>query len=250
MKILPHVGFWLGVVTLLTVIFGRSYQSYIESFYFVCMLLPISIGTTYMFNYVLVPRYLLRKRYFKFSLYCLYLLIISLNLEMYVITGAFIILAEYNYANMNPVTTDVFVLTLSLYFVVFGAAFVRLVKYYYKDQKSLFEVSNELEKTKVRYLTIKENRKNSRVAIDSINYVESLSDYVKIHTNLTPPIITKEKISKMADKLPAEFIRCHRSYLINKRKVLSFKSDTIKIDDKELPIGRSYKESTLAKLKE
>jgi hypothetical protein len=58
------------------------------------MLLPVAVGTSYSFNYFLVPRYLLKKRYKKFSLYLAYLLIVSTWLEMWVITGSFILLAD------------------------------------------------------------------------------------------------------------------------------------------------------------
>jgi len=185
MKITKHILFWICIIGLLTIIFGRSYISMTESFYFVCLLLPVIVSTAYFFNYFLVPRYLFTRKYLLFSLYSVYLLIISLNLEMMVITLAFIILAEYNYVNMNPVTADVSILTIALYFVVLFFSFIRLVRYYLNNQNEISRYKVEIEKSALQTISIKENRRNRLVTLDQVKYVESLSDYVKIHLQFT-----------------------------------------------------------------
>lgn len=248
MKVIHHIGFWLTVLFVLTAAFGRSYHSVIESFYFVSLLLPVVIATAYFFNYFLVPRYLFKKRYARFILYFFYLLIISLNLEMYVITLAFIVLANYNYANMNPITTDIFVLTLTLYCVVFGLAFVRLVRFYLDKQEKLNEVSDELRKTENKYLVVKENRKNRKISLEEIIYIESLSDYVRFNLDNQRSITSKDKISKLERELPGHFIRIHRSFIINKIKPLSFNSESVQVGEISLPIGRSYRKSVQSAL--
>lgn len=248
MKISRHVIFWIIVILLLTFIFGRSYRGYTESFHFVSMLLPVIVGTTYYFNYFLVPKYLFRKKYFKFVLYCIYLLIISLNFEMIVITTAFIVLAEYNYANMNPITTDAFVLVITLYFVVLSLAFLRLVRFYFRGQKSLNQVETELEKSSQKYLVVKENRKNKQIRLDSIDYLESLGDYVRIHSSHGEKTVTKEKISNLDNRLPNNFIRVHRSFIVNKNKISTFNRDCLIINEMELPISRTYKIAAVSSL--
>ncbi len=246
MKVLKHVLFWIFIVGLLTFVFGRSYYEFYESFYFVCMLLPVVLGTTYFFNYFLVPRYLLKKKYFKFILYSTYLLIISLNLEMYVMTATFIIMAEYKYANMNPLTTDVFILTVTLYLVVFGLSFVRLVRFYFHNQEFIREYEDKLEKSQQSHLVVKENRKNVPIPLDDITYIESLGDYVKIQTKQDRTILTKEKISTLHSNLPEDFIRIHRSIIVNKNFLTSFNKEFVFISETQLPISRSYKKEVLS----
>jgi DNA-binding LytR/AlgR family response regulator len=94
-------------------------------------------------------------------------------------------------------------------------------------------------------LHIKSGHRNLRVPADTILYMESLKDYVKIHTT-TGPITTKYKISEMeADLENASFLRIHRSYIINLRHLDAYTASHIEIGATELPIGESYKEYVL-----
>lgn len=79
-----------------------------------------------MFSDYLVPRYLLQKKYFKFTLYTLYTVIVSINLEILVIVLAFVILANYQYDHMIPATKNVFSLAITMYFIVLIKAFIHL----------------------------------------------------------------------------------------------------------------------------
>ena len=76
---------------------------------------------------------------------------------------------------------------------------------------------------------------------DEITYVESLADYVKIVKSDGDTVITKEKISAIADKLPDLFIRIHRSFIINTAAINSFTKESIVIKDQTFPISRTYK---------
>jgi len=53
----------------------------------------------------------------------------------------------------------------------------------------------------------------------------------------------------MADKLPETgFMRIHKSFIVSLTKIEAFTSHTIEVPGKELPIGRSYKNSVLEAL--
>jgi DNA-binding LytR/AlgR family response regulator len=68
---------------------------------------------------------------------------------------------------------------------------------------------------------------------------------VKIHTK-SGLILTKQQISSFEEKLPPEqFIRIHRAYIIGVQYIKAFTAETIEVLQHELPIGRSYKNSTL-----
>jgi len=64
-----HIAYWIFVILVLSRAFGFSWGNNTAAFFFVCMLLPIVLGTSYFFNYVLVPQYYLKKRYTKFAFY-------------------------------------------------------------------------------------------------------------------------------------------------------------------------------------
>lgn len=236
-----HIIFWIVIIILLTIVFGNIFESFVLSFYFVAMLLPVAVGTSYFFNSFLVPHYLLKKRYRKFTLYFIYLLIISLNLEMWVITSAFVLLADYNYADLNPVVTNIFVLAIIIYFVVFLKAFLLLIKRSYATQKKTKLLKYEKNKFLKGYLTVRADRQQAKILFEDIHYIESMGDYVKIITELDEPVITRERISHIIKELPETFLRIHRSFIVNSQKVAYFSKTEIEVSGTTLPISRTYK---------
>ena len=245
MKVFSHTLFWIIIVALLTLMFGSSYENYVEPFLFVSMLLPAIAGTAYFFNYYLVPRYLFEKRTFRFILYSCYLLIISLYLEMVVVIVAFILLARYRYDHMVPLAADIPFLAVILYGIVFLYGFTMLARKSLVSQKKIQELEEEKNKQEDAFLLVRAQRKTNRISLDDIEYLESLGDYVKIHTSSFSPITTKEKISKLETKLPDSFLRIHRSYIINSKKIFSYNKERIQIKKTNLPISRTYKKSVL-----
>lgn len=237
--------FWLLILVLLTLLFTRSYGDWRESFYFVSMIMPVVVGTAYFFNYHLVPKFLLVKRYFLFGLYTVYLIIVSLFLEMVAITVAYIFLANYRYDNMSPITSDPFVLAGIVYGIVFMFSFIRLTRQLKEKEHQVNDLQQEQRKQKVGSIVIRSNRKNVQLAYNNILYVESLSDYVKIYLSDGRHLITKEKISTLNELLPDQFIRIHRSYLVNRNKIESYNKESIQLNGGELPISRSYKQKVM-----
>ena len=99
------------------------------------------------------------------------------------------------------------------------------------------------------FIYVKENKKVIKLHLNDINYVEGLSEYVQIHTT-NKRIITKTSMTNMQNKLPDEgFIRIHKSFIVSMGKIEAFTSHSIDVPGKELPIGRSYKNSVLEALK-
>jgi DNA-binding LytR/AlgR family response regulator len=97
-------------------------------------------------------------------------------------------------------------------------------------------------------INIRADRKNFPVVPDEILFIESLDDYVKIHTK-DKVLVTHENISTLEAKLPnSEFVRIHRSYLIAIQHITSFTSEFIEITGKQLPFGRAYKQIALKRL--
>jgi DNA-binding LytR/AlgR family response regulator len=98
------------------------------------------------------------------------------------------------------------------------------------------------------HIYLNANKKFIKLEFDAITYVESMKDYVKIHLS-DKSVVTKETISSFSVKLPAEFLRIHRSFIVNTKKVTAFTKVDVEINETELPIGSSYKESVMAFLK-
>jgi len=235
-----HISYWVLIIIILTAIFGRSWQSNIAAFYFVSMLLPIVIGTSYFFNYFLVPKYFLTKKYLKFSLYIFYLVIISLYLEMIVLMISFIYFAEFNINALDINSSNTILLGVILYLLVFVWSFFLMGKQLKEKQILIQELLDSQKRNENSYLEIISNRKTRKVNYSEIVYIESLSNFIHIITK-SESINSKEKISKIETRLPDNFIRIHRSFIVNKDKITAISYNEISVENKNLNIGRSYR---------
>jgi DNA-binding LytR/AlgR family response regulator len=167
---------------------------------------------------------------------------------MLVITLSLILIANYNYAELDPKTSDIFFLTIVLYFFVFLNTIIILLQKYFKEQEKKRELEVEKNTQKKGHLIVRSERKNTIILFDSIEYIESLGNYIKIFTSLDKIIVSKEKISSLSEQLPDYFLRIHRSYIINRNKIESYTKDWITIDENRLPLSRKYKEGVLQQL--
>ena len=92
---------------------------------------------------------------------------------------------------------------------------------------------------------IKTDYKVIKIAVSDIRYVEGMSEYLKIHLEGQPkPVVTLLSMKKMEEFLPPTFMRIHRSYIINLKKILEVNKNRVILDaDTYLPVGDNYKEA-------
>lgn len=120
-------------------------------------------------------------------------------------------------------------------------------KYYQMNQEDIQVVPGNSADKSVddAFIYVKENKKVVKVYLSEIKYIEGLSEYVQVYTDKRK-IITKTSMSQMEEKLPAEnFLRIHKSFIISVNKIEAFTANTIEVQGKELPIGRSFKNAVL-----
>jgi len=98
------------------------------------------------------------------------------------------------------------------------------------------------------HMYVNANKKHIKIGFDDILYIESIKDYIRIHL-ANSNVVTKESISNFETKLPAEFLRIHRSFIVNTSKITAFTKVDIEIETREIPIGASYKEKVITFLK-
>lgn len=98
------------------------------------------------------------------------------------------------------------------------------------------------------FFYVNENKRMVRINMENIIYIESLRDYVRIVTT-QKKVITHQHLSDFEAKLPSDrFMRIHRSIIVAVDKIQSFTSSLIDVGEKELPVGRNYKENVQQKL--
>src|SRR4051812_3291033 len=152
-----HVFFWMAVLAFYVVFFGRRNSNYVQTFFFVSLLMPVTIATTYFLNYYLLPRYLMKERYGFFVLYFLYTLIGSLFLEMMVAMLTFVVMAEVRIREMSPASFDVFFMLTSLLMVVFFGVAIKLLLHWRTAEQDYQKLISDKIETELRFLKIQLN---------------------------------------------------------------------------------------------
>jgi len=98
------------------------------------------------------------------------------------------------------------------------------------------------------HLFLKVDKKFIKVLIADILFIESLKDYVRVHTR-DSAYITYQSLTEITDKLPADnFARVHRSYTIALDKINGIDGNCVDIAGKLIPVSRENRPDVFRKL--
>ena len=112
----------------------------------------------------------------------------------------------------------------------------------YRNRNATPIVQEATKSSATEYIYFNINRTQHKVQLSDILYIESLKDYVRIHTS-TDRLVVKGNIGSLLKKLPLDqFLRIHRSFAIAIAHIKAYNQSQININGKELPIGISYRE--------
>ena len=96
-----------------------------------------------------------------------------------------------------------------------------------------------------QFVFVPVDKKNVKICLNEIVFIESKRDYVLIKT-LNKEVITHQTLTYMEERLPnPSFIRVHRSFIINTEMIESWSNNEIELPDIQIPIGRTYKREAL-----
>jgi len=111
-----------------------------------------------------------------------------------------------------------------------------------KKAQDFFNYQNQKENDS-QFLFVRADYSLVKINIAHILYIEGLDDYLKIHIENQKTIVTRITMKSMLEKLPKNFIRTHRSFIVPLNRIESIRNKTIAIADVEIPIGASYEEN-------
>ena len=87
-----------------------------------------------------------------------------------------------------------------------------------------------------------------RLFFDDILYVEGMKDYVKVHSS-GDVLSVAMNLSSISEKLPRDnFIRVHKSFIVNKKKITRLDNLELFLGEQAIPIGGSFREALEEKL--
>jgi len=98
------------------------------------------------------------------------------------------------------------------------------------------------------HIFIKSEYRIQKVDLADIHYISALRDYIAVHT-VTGKILSLESMRNMEELLPVQqFIRIHKSYIINRDRIEYIERGRVVINKEYLPIGDTYREKLMARL--
>ncbi len=240
MKINFDFIYWSCLCIMLFCIFNLRELTLVQTFYFTSSLLPLSIFTSNFFSNFLVSKYLLKNRVSLFILYSVYTVIISLYLEILIIYFSLLVFQYFQIETKLLLTADILLLAFLIYLSIIIRAFIEIIKNYNHQSTIITELKEAKVKNEQHEITIKVSRRNQIIKLDNLIYIESLGDQLKYFCE-DAEFINRDKISKVQNLLPDNFIRIHRSFIINKSFVETYRSDFVITRGIEIPISRTYR---------
>jgi DNA-binding LytR/AlgR family response regulator len=134
-------------------------------------------------------------------------------------------------------------------YLVKPISFPRFMKALEKIAKTAAkEPSTAQDPTSKDHLFLKVDKKFIKVLIADILFIESLKDYVRVHTR-DSAYITYQSLTEITDKLPADnFARVHRSYTIALDKITGIDGNCVDIAGKLIPVSRENRPDVFRKL--
>jgi len=124
--------------------------------------------------------------------------------------------------------------------ITFDRFFVSIEKF-----KQLQTPKKEIKTINDNHVFVTSGSKNIKIVFDEILYIESLKDYITIHLESGKSHHIKQNISVFEKVLDYNFVRIHRSYIIQTKKLTAYSKNEVEINFVEIPIGNSYKENWL-----
>ena len=120
--------------------------------------------------------------------------------------------------------------------------------------KNLIDFNTNSQKESIRatasHLFVKSDYKLIRIELDDIRYIESQHEYIKIHLVNNKPVMTQLSMKSIEEQLPSDrFMRVHRSFIVNLKRVSVVERNRIVFDGKVyIPVSEQYKENFQAYL--
>jgi DNA-binding LytR/AlgR family response regulator len=117
----------------------------------------------------------------------------------------------------------------------------------YKVAKTNQQETNQKihSESKKEFVLVKSGSEIHKINLNDIQYIEGTGNYISFITS-TKKILSLMNMKEVIELLPKyEFVRVHKSYIISMRHIDLIERSQIRINNKTIPIGSSYKEEFL-----
>lgn len=105
------------------------------------------------------------------------------------------------------------------------------------------------DESKQHFLTIRHEGRLHRINQSSISYLKAYDNYCYIITN-TKTYLVPHTLKHISEQLQGnDFVKAHRSYVVNLKHILSVDKNTISLNNDSIPVSASQKSLVVSKLK-
>lgn len=154
------------------------------------------------------------------------------------------------YKNISQNTKVIFTTAYSDYAV--DAFSVNAVDYLLKPfsferfKTAVEKVKDNSETSEVKHLSIRADYKLHKINFDTIQLIEGLDDYIRIHLKDSTKITARSSMKSIMEKLSEkDFIRVHRSFIVPVSDIKTIVNKNIHIAEFIIPIGETYKDDVM-----
>ena len=228
MKYLIAIGCWMVEVLLLTTILVSMDYTFMQAMMLASMFLPVLLAMKYFLPQVKLERTCKSIA----GIVCLFLSLLVLEYLLLMCCHSWMMSYGDNMPSvlLNPVFL---ILILAVLFVLDTSVGKKLDQHFGKTPKSITFISD---------------RKNVTLQTEQILYVESNDAETWVHTLDGQRYRNKTNISQWEQILEDDFLRTHRSFLVNIHQVTKAEPGSLQLGDITIPVSRKYKEVVAAKL--
>jgi len=131
--------------------------------------------------------------------------------------------------------------------ISFARFFKAIEKFLEQQQVSVTATKVNKDTSRNDYVFVRKDRKQVKVFFESVLYVQSVKDYIKIVTQDGDHLI-KQSLAVFKESLDNRFMQSHRSYIVNVEKITAYTNQDMEIGELEIPIGKSYRSSVRERL--
>jgi DNA-binding LytR/AlgR family response regulator len=98
-----------------------------------------------------------------------------------------------------------------------------------------------------QFLFIKDKGVYQKVLIQDILYIQSSSEYVTIYTKAKRTMLYSS-MDGMLKRLPANFVRVHRSFIVNLHAIEKVNGNMVEINNKSISVSKTYQQELMGHL--
>ncbi|MDO1500910.1 histidine kinase [Winogradskyella maritima] len=234
-----HLLLWLSVLAFFVLVFDADNTVDSDVFYFSLFLMPVTIGTTYVCIYKLIPDYLITKRYFLFSLYSVYTVIISTFGVVISVFFAIAYLTDFRFTKILGISRNAIFIMACIYLVAIIISAFKLLKLNLKQSKynaeleaKILEAQLKLKDQELKYLKMQIHPhflfntlntlygsalKQSEDTPNMILKLSNLLDYLLYQVD-KPTVDLSEEINHIEDYVSLEQMRFSDTLKVNLKK--------------------------------